>query len=630
MVGILPLIFALIIASTAVSPGETLPREALPRILLLIGASCAAWGALNLAAAWAIGRLRRPILLVWWESAATVLSLALYAWWCYDLRWPLLSPSGIVWLAPYLVLLVLHWLTLGAAGRGAGRWREARHLARNRLRFGVLPALVMLVLFDVVRWAWRAMGGDLDGPSADEPLAVLLYLASSLGLMMVVLAVMPPIVARLWGARPLEEGPLRQLLAEGCARMGVRVARILRWPAHGTRFYNAAVMGVVPRLRYVLFSDDLLRELPSEQIRGVLGHELGHIRHGHLWLYLLFLLAMLLWSGILAVPLELFLYGFAPFAGLPPQIVGGLALVLVAFALLRGCFGVVSRACERQADLAGVELAGDPRHMEEALRSVALLSGQPEEAPSWRHYSIAQRVAFLERLRRDPGLAETHHRRVRRMRWAVVAALAASALLVNVPLAMVADDELAPAIAAAEEGDAGPLRSWMEEAGPGRRAALKGHVLRRFAGVSDPAELYRHRTLLVPLARVESADDRLDTALANAAAYALAAGTAEASSAERDVLRELLPGLEQAARDLRSPEIHDTVGCMLFRLGRRAEAVEHFRAALDLLAERDEPDDDEFRDLVRRRLAACDDPEADLPLEEDAAGPPPGTPPPRT
>jgi hypothetical protein len=97
-------------------------------------------------------------------------------------------------------------------------------------------------------------------------------------------------------------------------------------------------------------------------------------------------------------------------------------MLLVVGVLWRVGFGVLSRACERQADLAGAELAGDPRVMGLALRSVARLSGQPETEPSWCHHSIAQRVAFMDRVAERPEEAACHHRLVRTM-WRALAVL---------------------------------------------------------------------------------------------------------------------------------------------------------------------------------------------------------------
>jgi len=49
---------------------------------------------------------------------------------------------------------------------------------------------------------------------------------------------------------------------------------------------NAAVMGFIPRFRYVLLSDLLLETMTDEQVEAIFAHELGHVMHRHLfWLW---------------------------------------------------------------------------------------------------------------------------------------------------------------------------------------------------------------------------------------------------------------------------------------------------------------------------------------------------------
>ena len=156
-------------------------------------------------------------------------------------------------------------------------------------------------------------------------------------------------------------------------------------PAHGVAservpFYNACVLGLLARFRYVLISEDLLRDCPPEQIKALLGHELGHARHGHLWFYVVFLIASGMWAQITTDFIITFAYPLWPFIASPI----GFAMVTVAIwaIMLRIGFGILSRASERQADLYGASMAGDGKHMSDALYSVARLSGMdPHRGP---------------------------------------------------------------------------------------------------------------------------------------------------------------------------------------------------------------------------------------------------------
>src|SRR5205823_14715197 len=76
-----------------------------------------------------------------------------------------------------------------------------------------------------------------------------------------------------------------------CNRAGVRCRDVLLWRTHHS-VGNAAVMGLLPRFRYVLLSDLLVESLPDEQISAVFAHEVGHIRHRHMVWYVLFFIGL--------------------------------------------------------------------------------------------------------------------------------------------------------------------------------------------------------------------------------------------------------------------------------------------------------------------------------------------------
>ena len=53
---------------------------------------------------------------------------------------------------------------------------------------------------------------------------------------------------------------------------------------------NAAVMGLIPPVRYVLLSDSLIEGMPDQQIEAVFGHEAGHVKHHHIAYLVMFVL----------------------------------------------------------------------------------------------------------------------------------------------------------------------------------------------------------------------------------------------------------------------------------------------------------------------------------------------------
>ena len=73
----------------------------------------------------------------------------------------------------------------------------------------------------------------------------------------------------------------------------MRYRDILLWKTE-YNMGNAAVMGFVPRLRYILMSDLLLETMTDEQIEAVFAHELGHVVHRHMSWYVVFMVVLVL------------------------------------------------------------------------------------------------------------------------------------------------------------------------------------------------------------------------------------------------------------------------------------------------------------------------------------------------
>lgn len=416
MSGLLPLLIALTIVETAVHGQREGAAAGLFAIVLPWGLLLW-WLLCETACRLVATHFRTRQALEMWDIAAQVLAVGLFAGLCYGLGWVHRVHYYSLGLAPWMAAMAIHWWCMAVAVRAVGGapWTRTG-LLLHHLRFALLPLVVALPVLDVSAWIANSTHLDL-WLFATFGKTMNVLGGSLLALGMVLL--LPWVLVKLWGARPLADAALQDELGAACARSGVAVTAILRWPVRGGRVYNAMVIGVLPRLRYVLFTDDLLRDFPANERTAVLGHELGHARHHHLWIYLLFALAtgLLSWSArgvlddaITQIPL---------LAKIDVELRDGLIAMVLLAIQWRLLFGVLSRACERQADLAGAELAGDGDVrqgsvvMQRALASVARFAGIDPRAPSWRHHSIASRVAFLGRVGEDPKLAARHHQQVR-------------------------------------------------------------------------------------------------------------------------------------------------------------------------------------------------------------------------
>jgi len=394
----------------------------------------------------------------WARFAHTALIVALYVatlfvlGWGYVVRVTLGLEDAILLdelliLAPFLVAQSLEWLGFYSTEKALAEtsvypptqpfWGRLAYLWYH-LRFCLGLVLAPILIFTGIHetliyfmpWA------------SDEAW----FLLASVGILSFVILILAPWLLKfLWQARSLPAGPLRDRLEAAARRLGFRYTDILLWNTRGG-VANAMVTGVFRFPRYVLLSDGLIQGLKPDEIEAVFGHEIGHVKHHHMALYLCFMV------------LSLFLISLAAQAVLPPlpendadylaflgdwsQSSDVWTASLAGTALL-GCyvwlvFGFLSRRCERQADVYGCKAVscGQPDCQEHdaetpmesgrsqrlcrtgiqtfirALERVAELNGIRRDKPSWRHSSIARRVAFLEQLLLEPSMEPRFQRRL--------------------------------------------------------------------------------------------------------------------------------------------------------------------------------------------------------------------------
>ena len=90
--------------------------------------------------------------------------------------------------------------------------------------------------------------------------------------------------------------PCATRLEAAANRLGVRYRQLYVWDTRGN-LATAMVTGLIPQLRQIVFTDLLLATLTEDEIEAVFGHEVGHVRHGHLLYYAAFLMLSFLTLG---------------------------------------------------------------------------------------------------------------------------------------------------------------------------------------------------------------------------------------------------------------------------------------------------------------------------------------------
>ena len=208
---------------------------------------------------------------------------------------------------------------------------------RLQVLFLLAPVLAVAALQDGFTLAFRAAGFTLEGR-----VETVCFIFSSV----TVFVASPELLVTVLRARPLADTPLRRRLETLARRLELRYRDILVWhTSYGIG--NAAVMGLLPRFRYILLTDLLLETLDDRQIEAVFAHEAGHVKHRHLLWYVAF------WAMFLLCcigPSETVLNALSRLGLVSGDVLRGLVFA-ATFAAYLALFGVISRLFERQADV---------------------------------------------------------------------------------------------------------------------------------------------------------------------------------------------------------------------------------------------------------------------------------------
>ncbi|MCF8033822.1 MAG: M48 family metalloprotease [Desulfarculaceae bacterium] len=333
------------------------------------------------------------------------------------MTWPLVgtweTARGLLAVGLYLLLLAVVWSAahrlehasgMGGLGRRDYLGGQVRMVAPV-----IFPWFAVSLCRDLLVHLWPGARAWLD--SGLGGLAYLVVFVGALALFF------PALVKRWWGCTPLPDGRVRSVCATVLEHTGVSVAGLLAWPLMGGRLLTAGVLGLAPRLRYLLITPALAEALDNDELAGVVAHEAGHVRLKHLWYYLMFFMGFFLAAYALAGPMSLlmsllvwWLAGSAwgleilssEGAGGAMSILLALPLVVLLIVYLRLVMGFFMRHFERQADLFSLRVMGTADPLVGALERIASMSGDTRDAPSWHHFSIAQRVQALRRAEAQP------------------------------------------------------------------------------------------------------------------------------------------------------------------------------------------------------------------------------------
>lgn len=368
----------------------------------------------------------------------TILALILFAIHIWVLHLPTyLEPIHLLSLVPTLKALLflslfigyqalIWWCAFGAHQKIYGTDISRKNYVYSNIAFSVpilIPWTFLFGITDILNLLpFEPLGRIFDTPAGQIVFFIVFLFITAI--------IAPVLLQYFWRCRPLANGPMRNRIDALCRKSGVGYANIVHWPIFGGRMITAGVMGLVSRFRYIMVTDALLQLLTDDQIDQVIAHEIGHVKHKHLQLYLIFFIGIMLISYTM-LPLSYYLVYFSnPPLGLISAMGIGIETVanLFYFLLLvigivvyfRYLFGFFMRNFERQADTYVFELFPTAQPLIDTFGIIVTSSGQPANKPNWHHFSIQQRMDFLRLCEHSSTWIKQHNLKVKKSLVAVL------------------------------------------------------------------------------------------------------------------------------------------------------------------------------------------------------------------
>ncbi len=221
---------------------------------------------------------------------------------------------------------------------------------------------LMVTLTLVLIWAGAAFGGK-------QGMTMALVFAVAMNLFSYWFS--DKIVLRMYGAKEVTEADapeLYSIIRRLAQKAEIPIPRVYIIEADQP---NAFATGRNPNHASVAVTTGIMRIMDSNELSGVIGHELSHVRHRDILISTIaatiagaisYLAQMAQWAAIFGIGRRDDDEGGSPIAALIMMIVGPIAALLIQMA--------ISRSREYAADESGARLCGNPRYLASALRKL--------------------------------------------------------------------------------------------------------------------------------------------------------------------------------------------------------------------------------------------------------------------
>lgn len=207
---------------------------------------------------------------------------------------PLLDELALA--LPMLGSILLSWMVIFDAEQALeepdATGGKRRHLVLQRLRTFTGLVLVPIALLFLSRDILAVLYPDGLDPLA-TCLVFLAFLAATFSLY-------PILLSLTWKTHAVSCPELAVKLREAAREAGLPNETFRVWDTNST-IANAVVVGVIPGLRRVFLSDQLLERFDDDEVVAIYRHELGHLVHHHLHMRIALVLIPLLALGAMAM-----------------------------------------------------------------------------------------------------------------------------------------------------------------------------------------------------------------------------------------------------------------------------------------------------------------------------------------
>lgn len=426
-------------------------------------------------------------------------------------------------LLPYFAMLAASWVgqyRIERRVRGSD-WRPWRFVG-----FQARANLLTVMPIALIYAAWWALLTFVPMLEDLRSSFAFLEIAMQMALVVVLSFFVPVAVRMILPGGPLPEGRLRRRLETYARDHKLRVSRILVWRTGSRMFATAFVIGLLPPFRYVFITDALLKRLNEDELVAVFAHEMGHVKHRHLWWLLGFIVSFTVVMLGVMQGLHLLL------PGPNYEYLGMAALVLYAYWV----FGYVSRRFERQADDFAARTTS-PELISQVFLKLGMDNPVAMEKRGWRHFSLSQRVREIMLAKAHPEVQKIFRAEL----WRGLAAGILVTLLASVLLVQPVREAVVSGLAtySLTEFD----RARVSNVAPSRLQELRERTLKRTEAMGHLNEDYQVISLWYA-GVVEGLSGRDSDSLDQLAALVKQRSTEAGSPAEREAMERELRNLE--------------------------------------------------------------------------------------